>query len=207
MPTLRQQVYEELKEQINRLELAPGTQLIETELSVAMSVSRTPVRQAIRQLVKEGLATTLSPRITVVTSLEEKDVVEIYEVRIALEIFALELGIQHISQEDIAKFLNIYRAETLPGDIVYDLDLKFHNLWIDAASNERLSNVLHHLESEIERYRLFSHQIPTREDQSIQEHIRILEAIQDEDLPKARTHLLIHLENTKNNIIQGIRNS
>lgn len=204
MTTLKNKVYNELKSQINNLELIPGTQLIETEISKKMGVSRTPVREAIRMLVDEGLAVTLSPRITVVKSIIASDVEEIYQVRSSLETLALEMSIGKIKHEAIDLLYEEYETTEYSYESAYELDVKTHNIWIQSSDNKRLIGILDDLDQEIIRYRHYSHQVPHREAKSMEEHRQILEAIKDGNLLKARTYLLMHLENTKNNILNAM---
>lgn len=204
MQTLKDKIYYFLREKIDNLELEPGTPLIETEISEQMGVSRTPVREAIRRLVKEGLASTVSPRTTVVASINPEDVEKIYEVRAALEILALEISINRIENHEIEEIEHAYCESNENLKEAYALDLKTHDLWINHSNNNRLMIILENLDKQVARYRHYSHQVPRREALSIEEHRKILHAIRSRNLQMARTYLLIHLENTKNNIIHAM---
>src|SRR6185312_15084547 len=86
--TIHDQVYQALYQAILQGRLEPGTRLIETDLGVALGVSRGPVREAIRRLESEGLVLTRAHRDTHVISLTGIDVIELYSVRAVLEGFA-----------------------------------------------------------------------------------------------------------------------
>ena len=82
---LREIVYEELKRQILVGEIAPGTRMMEVELADVMGVSRTPVREAIRKLEKEGLVTIEPRKGAYASNISIKDMVDVLEVRQGLE--------------------------------------------------------------------------------------------------------------------------
>ena len=89
---LREIVYEELKRQILVGEIAPGTRMMEVELAEEMGVSRTPIREAIRKLEKEGLVTIEPRRGAYASEISVKDMVDVLEVRQDLEGMAAALA-------------------------------------------------------------------------------------------------------------------
>ena len=96
---LREIVYEELKRQIMVGEIAPGTRMMEVELADEMGVSRTPVREAIRKLEKEGLVTIEPSRGAYASDNYAKEMVDILEVRQDLEGMAAGIAAQKITEE------------------------------------------------------------------------------------------------------------
>jgi DNA-binding GntR family transcriptional regulator len=88
--TFRQHIAERLRAAILSGDIAPGSQLVETTLAEQFSVSRGPLREALRQLIEEGLLVTVPYTGTHVISLSVQDVREIYSMRITLERFAFE---------------------------------------------------------------------------------------------------------------------
>ena len=97
----KSQAYEYLKHAIIVDEIPPGSPLVELELSESLQMSRTPIREAMRQLETEGLVTTYPARGSFVTVLTPDDVQEIYELRLALELWALERSIARITDEEL----------------------------------------------------------------------------------------------------------
>ena len=95
---LREIVYEELKRQIMVGEIAPGTRMMEVELADEMGVSRTPVREAIRKLEKEGLVTIEPRRGAYASDISAKEMVDVLEVRQDLEGMAAGLAAQKITE-------------------------------------------------------------------------------------------------------------
>ena len=106
---LREIVYEELKRQIMVGEIAPGTRMMEVELAEEMGVSRTPVREAIRKLEKEGLVTIEPRRGAYASDISAKDMVDILEVRQDLEGMAAGIAAQKITDEGRIELENIAR--------------------------------------------------------------------------------------------------
>ena len=97
---LREIVYEELKNQILMGEIAPGTRMMEIELAEEMGVSRTPVREAIRKLEKEGLVTIEPRKGAYASDVSIKDMVDVLEVREDLEGMAAALAAGKATDED-----------------------------------------------------------------------------------------------------------
>ena len=100
---LREIVYEELKRQILVGEIAPGTRMMEVELAEEMGVSRTPIREAIRKLEKEGLVTIEPRRGAYASEISVKDMVDVLEVRQDLEGMAAALAAEKVTEEGLYK--------------------------------------------------------------------------------------------------------
>ena len=98
---LREIVYEELKRQIMIGEIPPGTRMMEVELADDMGVSRTPIREAIRKLEKEGLVSIEPRRGAYASDISVKDMVDVLEVREFLEGMAAGLAAKKITAEEI----------------------------------------------------------------------------------------------------------
>ncbi|MGN8545983.1 GntR family transcriptional regulator [Bradyrhizobium sp. 13971] len=111
-------VREALRAAISSGELAPGLQLRQDELAARFGTSRIPVREALRQLEAEGFVTFLPNRGAVVSDLSIDEVIELLEIRIALECHALRLAIPamgEIDLEETTKILRAYDAEPDPA--------------------------------------------------------------------------------------------
>jgi len=142
--TLRDQAYRALHQAISTGELAPGSRLIEAEISAALGISRGPVREAIRQLESEGLLVTRSHRDTHVVNLSGTDVAELYAVRAALEGFAAVSGLETLRADHLGAMEQELTgldqaAQEQDWDRVAVLDLDWHRHIIMAANNSRLT--------------------------------------------------------------------
>ena len=101
MQTLQSEVTTALRKMILTYQLRPGERLVQDDLAKHLKVSRTPVREAIRQLETEGLVTILPYKGATVSVVTAREIEEIYEVRIALECHASRLAMQHIKAADM----------------------------------------------------------------------------------------------------------
>jgi DNA-binding GntR family transcriptional regulator len=142
--TLRDQAYRALHQAISTGDLAPGSRLIEAEISAALGISRGPVREAIRQLESEGLLVTRSHRDTHVVNLSATDVAELYAVRAALEGFAAVSGLEALHADHLGAMEQELTgldqaAQEQDWDRVAVLDLDWHRHIIMAANNSRLT--------------------------------------------------------------------
>ena len=104
---LREIVYEELKRQILIGEIAPGTRMMEVELADVMGVSRTPVREAIRKLEKEGLVTIEPRKGAYASNISIKDMVDVLEVRQGLEGMAAAIASGKITEQQKEELLQV----------------------------------------------------------------------------------------------------
>ncbi|MGX7092724.1 GntR family transcriptional regulator [Hutsoniella sourekii] len=204
--TLKDQAYHVLRQEIVTQKLEPGTPLKELDVAERLKMSRTPVREAIKRLVQEGLAVSYSSRSTFVSKINPKDVEEIFTVRTALELLALQISFDKISQREIENIQVAYQdlQTNFSYQAAYDLDLSFHNLWILNSDNQRLISILKFLDGQFERYRRYSHQVKARSQASIDEHLIILGYIQAKNLEAAEKALKDHLDNTKYNIEKDV---
>jgi DNA-binding GntR family transcriptional regulator len=146
-PSLAERAYIELREWIIRVDLAPGTLLREDDLMKRLGVGRTPVREAIQRLQRDGFVTVLPRRGTLVSEINITDLAAIYEVRKRLESWASRLAAQRATDEDrrTARKL-IGSLERLAGDHTYDalldVDRSIHRFVYACAKNSFLAETL-----------------------------------------------------------------
>jgi DNA-binding GntR family transcriptional regulator len=142
-PSLRDLVVEKLQEAIYFGRLAPGKRLVETELADMLGVSRAPVREAINELRTQGLVSTIPRRGSYVRETTEQDVREIYEVRKAVEIPAIQAALALQTDADVAALdhqIDEMRTRAREGDIrgFSGADVEFHRLTYAKCPNGRL---------------------------------------------------------------------
>ncbi len=104
---LRDVVFENLRDAIITQVLKPGERLMEIQLADEMGVSRTPVREAIRKLELEGLVVMVPRKGAYVAGVSMKDIHEVYEVRSALEMLAVTLAAERITDEELNGIFNV----------------------------------------------------------------------------------------------------
>ena len=190
-------IYQELFQQIVCGTLEPNTLLSESELAKQMESSRTPVREALLMLEGDGLLRRYPGRGYLVTEVTPQDVDEIFELRIELERLALKKAYPNLDSTLLLKLeaqLESLGFQSSPDDF-YQADRTLHKLLARFCENSRLQQFLRMLDSQIERLRCISARRPDRLTESRQEHLDIIHALMQQDLPKAEACLVKHIQN------------
>jgi len=204
---LRDVIFNTLRDAIVAGDLKPGERLMEVELAETMGVSRTPVREAIRKLETEGLVTMTPRKGTHVAELTVKDIVDVLEVRAALDGLATELAAQHIQQEHLRQLENIHRQyvaalqkENLATAIKKDVE--FHEVIYNASENAKLMNVAGNLREQIYRFRVLYMKDFSNASDVLEEHRNILKALEEQDQERAGLLAKEHIIHQQQVIIQ-----
>lgn len=204
---LRDVIFNTLRDAIVAGDLKPGERLMEVELAETMGVSRTPVREAIRKLETEGLVTMTPRKGTHVAELTVKDIVDVLEVRAALDGLATELAAQHIQQEHLRQLENIHRQyvaalqkENLAAAIKKDVE--FHEVIYNASENAKLMNVAGNLREQIYRFRVLYMKDFSNASDVLEEHRNILKALEEQDQERAGLLAKEHIIHQQQVIIQ-----
>ena len=203
---LREIVYEELKRQILVGEIAPGTRMMEVELADVMGVSRTPVREAIRKLEKEGLVTIEPRKGAYASNISIKDMVDVLEVRQGLEGMAAAIASGKITERQKAELLNVvekYKAAVESANIeeIIKYDEEFHSMIISISGNKTLMQVFSTVQELALRFRYIYYDDFNRYESMPKEHQLIEEAIMSGDAEKARVAAGDHVSKLKEFIL------
>ncbi len=207
---LRDVVFQNLRRAILKGELEPGERLMEIHLAKRLGVSRTPIREAIRKLELEGLVVMIPRRGAVVASITEKDMRDVLEVRRTLEMMAVEVACDRISEQDLKRLREAageFERSRDSGDIirVAQADMDFHEVIYSATGNLRLVNILSNLREQMYRYRMEYLKDTSGYDRLRAEHARIYQAICEKNKEMARQAIQEHIDNQEAAIIQAIR--
>ncbi len=176
---LGEQVYAQLARAIAENELRPGQRLVEDDLAAALGVSRAPIRDALRDLERDGLVESRPRKGKFVTSVSARDAAEVYSLRAALEGMACYLAAPNVADEQIEELLAItreMRRYSQAGDakMLTELDTKFHEKICLLSGNQRL----------IDDWRRMSRQIRQLSHRVIDTQYRDLDAV-----PRRHEHL------------------
>ncbi len=179
---LRQQVLERLRDAIISGQIVPGRRLIERELTDMLGVSRTVVREVLRQLESEGLIAIIPNKGPVVRELSAAEARDLYAIRAALEGLAARLCVEHASAahlENLAAALTSVAAAYRGGeaDSVVSTKNRFYDLLFEGAGSEVLTAMLATLHARIWRWRALGLTHPQRSAQRSAESINGLQAI------------------------------
>ncbi|WP_305045205.1 GntR family transcriptional regulator [Geoalkalibacter sp.] len=182
--TLREKILETIRDAILRGVLKPGEKVAEPELAERFGISRTPIREAFRQLESEGYLTVIPRKGAVVTALSERDVKEFYAIKAILEGYAARIAAKNLSDKEIERLEAInQRLQQLAdeGDVkaFYRTHNEFHELFIRAAGNQKLAELINQLVIKFNRPRMASLSLPGRMQISVNEHSRLLEAFKN----------------------------
>lgn len=193
---LADELFEYLRDAILRGELEPGTKLVEDTIARATSVSRTPVREALRRLRTTGLIES-SGRTFEVSSLSSEDLRDVWFVMEHLQVLAAQLAAQHRSAIDLVKLhhiIGLNRAAMESGDYaaMVDLNRRFHAAIHDASGNRCIAEVIASLVMRIEALQDFSSARWRQE--AIDDHVELLSAIEDEDPERSGNAMRAHLQ-------------
>lgn len=201
----KNQAYEYLKQAIINNELPQGSALREAEISERLKMSRTPIREALRDLEAEGVVVSYPARGTFVATITPYDVEEIYELRTLFEVYALEKAIHRITDEDLDRAEANFLAENEPfnWEHYHAADRDFHQLILDRCCNRRLSGFMANLNTQVERIRIYSDKNTARsKDERLTEHLQIISCIRRRDLDASIIALKEHLRNVSNAAIE-----
>lgn len=211
-------VYETLAEAIASGQLPEGAKLFEDEIARQMGVSRTPVREAFRQLAKTGLVDADLYRTPVVRRLRRQDIDEIYELREALEPLALRLALRNPKTswlDDLEAKQRAIEQEYArgAGDIAASVHYNelFHRAFVTASRHQRLANIMDPLWIQVLRLSFLSHQLERlpsgRLPRAVAEHRAILDAARAGDAGHGETLLRRHVRQGHDDLITSLVSS
>lgn len=209
---LGEQIYDLLRTAIINGEFAPGQRLSSQELSERFQVSVTPIRDALRRLVADGLIEVLPRRGTFVTRFTAQDVKEVFESRRIIEQAAAE-KLPEARDEVIQRMAALLDDMVLliDGETVTDysryleLDSKFHDCILEILQNRQLIEFYHSLRTYTYVARTLAPAAEKRSSQTHEEHCEILEAFQRRDVARAKQGIATHLDNAAADILHRMK--
>jgi DNA-binding GntR family transcriptional regulator len=189
----------------------PGQKLYHQQLSERLGVSRTPVREALTRLVQEGYVSFLPKRGFTCKEIRLQEAEELYELREALEAFAVEKAIEILDDETIEQLrakMHSYGRDVnnrfTRERLVFDQDV--HLAIAELSGNETLQNMLRHIfERIVLKRRTDSIYDPSRGTTAHQEHLRLLAAMEQRDTTRAVAIVRSHIQAGKQNVIADLR--
>jgi len=179
--TLREKILESIRDAILSGQLRPGEKVTEPELAERFGISRTPIREAFRQLESEGYLTVIPRKGAVVISFTEKDIKEFYAIKSILEGYAARQACERLTGREIERLAAInarLRQLAESGDVkqFFTVHDDFHELFIRASGNSTLFDLITTLVKKFQRLRIASLSLTGRMDRSVTEHDKIIEA-------------------------------
>jgi DNA-binding GntR family transcriptional regulator len=184
--TLRESILETIRDAIISGTLKPGEKVAEPELAERFGISRTPIREAFRQLESEGYLTVVPRKGAVVVAFTQRDVEEFFAIKSILEGYAARKACEKLTTREIEKLQTINDKLAIlarDGDVrhFFKVHNSFHDLFIRAADNEKLTELIANLVGRFQRLRIASLSLPGRMDFSVREHQKIIDAFRNRD--------------------------
>ncbi len=206
--SLRGRVFHRLREDILSGKYKENEELREVAIGEELGVSRTPVREAFRQLELEGLIQIVPNKGAYVTGITAKDVKDIYMIRSSLEGMCARLATQNITPEQLEEleenvYLASFHASKGHMEQMAELDNRFHHILYEACDSKMLENLLQDFHQYVIRIRKKTLSTKERGIASNEEHRKIMEAIKAGDSVKAQQAATVHMENAYDNIVKN----
>jgi len=185
----------ELRKMINNGSLPDGARLVERDLASHFSVSRIPLREAIRQLERDGLVAIFRNRGAVVRTLSADDLNEIYQLRALLEGEAIFQSVSHLSADNLARaeLTHSLLASATEFEKQGALNREFHDLVYSGCKNQRLLTMINDHRNQIERYEYLQQQLLSETPLFQEDHANILAACQQRNAETARAEVIRHI--------------
>lgn len=202
-----QSAYRRLLVEIRLGQLPPGARLRETELAERLGISRTPVREAIRQLEADGLVTHQARQGATIRNLDYAEVIELYEMRSVLEGTAARLAARVAQRVELIELteLNDALAASAPGAAAQELNRQFHRTLLDAARNRFLIKTMSALQKTLLILGPSTLAEPARPEAAAAEHARVIAALAAHDADAAEAAMRAHVEAALNARIRAMR--
>lgn len=201
---LKEVIYDNVKSDIINGKIQPGEIILETEIANKYKVSRTPVREAMGMLGKEGYIECIPKKGYAIKKIDYQDIIENIYIRILLESGATYQATNRISDEDIVKLEEI--LEEVDMDNAWEKNKEFHMLIAKASGNQKLIGLIEQLYLEMKRILMLDIgylNIPVHEGGD--EHWRIIKALKLKDKNIAKTAMEEHLQKTRDRIFSNLK--
>lgn len=203
--SLSSRVFHTIRENILSGKYATDEELKEKSIGEELGVSRTPVREALRQLELEGLVTIIPNKGAYVVGISQKDIRDIYEIRSRLEGLCARWAAEHITKEQLDEleeniYLSDFHSAKGNSEQVVELDNKFHEILYNASGSKELRHVLLDFHHYVQRVRKITLAVQERAVSSNEEHRKIVEALKEHNAEESEKLANEHMMNTIRNM-------
>ncbi|HBE44430.1 MAG TPA: GntR family transcriptional regulator [Deltaproteobacteria bacterium] len=207
---LREQVYKRIKDSVLNGILKPNARLIEEKLAKDMGTSRTPVREAIQKIEKEGLIKKLPKGGFAVNVIAEHEINEVFDVRGVLEGYAGYLATLRATESDIKALEDIVQREEVclkkkDVDSIVQLNTEFHDTLYKSAKSSKLYAIINDLRDYIHRYRIIILRYEGAAEISIQDHKDMIALMKLKQARRVERLVRKHITKGKNIVKKKVR--
>jgi DNA-binding GntR family transcriptional regulator len=212
--SLATELFDTLKARILRWEYLPGHRFTEETLCKEFGVSRSPVREMMRMLEENGLVDKVPYRGCTVKQLNPQEISELYDVRLILEMAAIEQVVAH-ARLDAAQATELYATwqalarvtsyAEVDGASLADKDRAFHETLVGAAGNRTLLDMLRTINDRLHFIRMTDITTVERLWDTCRQHVQILDAVAAGDVNLARAAMRANIEGARSHVHSGIK--
>ncbi|WDV46188.1 GntR family transcriptional regulator [Clostridiaceae bacterium M8S5] len=205
--TIKEQVYNIVKENILNGNFKPGERLQEKKIAEQLNVSRSPVREVLKELIGEGLLESIPNKSIRVRKLSKKDIIDIYELRYVMEKYALQKTIENLTEDKIKlldEILDKMEKSYSEGNFneYCKTDVQLHDQILVMSENKVAYNAFKNIFSLMQPFRIISLHNKKRFEESFNEHKMIIEGIKEKDFSKSWKYNSHHLKYAKEQILK-----
>jgi DNA-binding GntR family transcriptional regulator len=210
---LREQVIRTLRQAIRDFELKPGQRLVERELIEQLGVSRTTIREALRELASEGLVTVVPQRGAIVSAPSLEEALDLYEVRAALESLIASRFVERATDAEVAELAetveNLAEVSRTATDIRTILAAKdeFYAVLTAGAKSATLQQLIEGIQARVQVLRATSLSEAGRAVQVVEELRAVVRAVAERDAEKAAALTADHVRNASTTAMHSLRES
>lgn len=202
---IRTQVYNAIKENICDGRYEPGQRLNEVELARSLSVSRSPVREALRRLAADGLVVELPNRGVFVREFTPQDIQEIFDVRVLLESYCIQRSVQFMTNEQKQELIHCldqitYYHERQDMKKHIEADCQLHWLIIRIGGNRLVEDMYQRISAQVQQFRIYSLESKRRFRESLVEHTTVVHCLLTGNVEEADRVNRRHLELARDKI-------
>jgi DNA-binding GntR family transcriptional regulator len=208
--SLKERIYRDLKQEIITAQIPPGAMILEGSLADRFGVSKTPVREALGLLQRDGFVESLHGRGYQIAPISLQDVLETLELRIVIERGTAELAAKRISKEELEALREVVESSSRfekEGDLTAfpRLNRRYHELIAGAAKNRLLFEATIQVLDRMERViHLDVAQVRRPVSTAHQEHVMLLQYLESGETVKARECMETHVRNAKESILRAL---
>ncbi|HEY9625313.1 MAG TPA: GntR family transcriptional regulator [Crinalium sp.] len=207
--SLTDEAYAILKDEILECRLAPGDRLTEAAVSARLEIGKTPIREALRNLVRDGLVQVVPRHGYRITPITLSDVQELFGLRLVVEPASVVLAIAHLTNPQLDRLEELAEVEYVPGDrnqmqIFLQANIEFHYTIAQASQNNRLAELVKQLLTESQRLINFGVTHHPQREQTRREHRQLCLALCDRDANTARQLAEDHLRATQQMVVDSL---
>jgi DNA-binding GntR family transcriptional regulator len=189
--TLREKIVETVRNAIVNGQIPAGARVAEPELADRFGISRTPIREAFRQLESEGFITVIPRKGAIVASLSAKDISDFYDLKMVLEGYAARCAAKVLTEKELVKMEAVNRQMEIAStkkDLrkVLALHNEFHEIFLKSCGNEKLCSIVQNMVMQFQRFRLIL-VMRGKLEGSIRQHREIIEAFRKQDADLAES--------------------